>query len=112
MFDNEKMEIPKYRKKRKSTISKAKRKSRHEHIYKECLFLCQNNKFSRSIYRGTYCSICGEIGNVHFFESEQVKGRAFYRMLNSNEILEKYKNLEILEVFNPFQKNINQKEKI
>lgn len=97
MLDNE---IPKHRKKKPSSISKSNTKSKHKHEYIECL-LIENNR----PHRATYCKICGKIGDIKFFETKSYKdGRCV--MLNSDEVLEKYKNLEKMEVQDIFQKYV------
>ena len=40
-MDNYNDEIPKYRKK-KSSVSSASKKSKHKHIYKDCLLIMEN----------------------------------------------------------------------
>lgn len=42
--EKETTEIPKHRKKKQSSTSNARTKSKHKHIYKDCLFLTTNMK--------------------------------------------------------------------
>ncbi len=91
-------EIPKYRKKRPS-VSSAGKKSKHKHIYKECLLIAENNP-----HKAKYCTICGKIGDMEFFESEKVNGG--YRMLTDVEVYDKYKNMERFEIESIFQKYV------
>ena len=58
MMDNFNDEIPKYRKK-KSSVSSASKKSKHKHIYKDCLLIMENGP-----HKAQYCTICGKIGNI------------------------------------------------
>ena len=85
MMDNYNDEIPKYRKK-KSSVSSASKKSKHKHIYKDCLLIMENGP-----HKAQYCTICGKIGNIEFFETEKVNGG--YRMLTDTEIYNKYKDI-------------------
>lgn len=94
-------EIPKYMKKGKSSTSKSKMKSKHRHIYENCLLL-ENN---RRPHKATYCKICGKLGEVKFFETEKTDYGEF-RMLNSEEVFEKYSNLPQIHVEDIFQKYI------
>lgn len=97
-------EIPKYRKKRKSSVSKSKEKSKHKHEYVDCLLVEPDKR----LHKATYCKVCGKIGNVNFFETEESNhGRyGIYRMLNKDEIFKKYKDLKQIHVDNIRQKYI------
>lgn len=85
-------EIPKYRKKTNSNASKSKEKSRHKHEYKDCLLVQDSRP-----YLGTYCTICGKIYNWYLpvFTVEEAGCR---RMMTDEEVFEKYKNLEKIEI--------------
>lgn len=98
-FDNE---VPKHIKKKKSSVSKSKMKSKHRHIYEDCLLLEDNIR----LHKSTYCKICGKVGEVKFFETEKTDYGA-YRMLNSEEVFEKYKSLPQIHVEHIFQKYIS-----
>ena len=59
-------EPAKYRKKKKK---KSRKKSDHKHQYEPCLFdyhtsLLQNGIEKPCMYGGTYCVICGRIGDI------------------------------------------------
>lgn len=97
MIENE---IPKYRKKKLSSTSKSSIKSKHKHEYVECLLIHNNYP-----HRGTYCKICGKIGDLHFFEAEK-REDGLYRQLDYDEVYEKYNNLEKIEVEDIFQRYI------
>lgn len=97
-------EIPKYKKKKESSISKSKIKSRHKHDYScECLvkekapYLAAFGKEPWCYSRVTYCSICGKIYNYCYWEVEEIDDD-HYRHLTQEEVLEKYKHLEIIEI--------------
>ena len=79
-------EIPKHRKKKQSSTSKSGKKSKHKHEYKEVV-LIHNDK----PHWATVCKICGKIGDLHFFE---------------DEVFEKYKDLEKIEIESVFQKYV------
>lgn len=94
-------DIPKYIKKKESSTSKSKVKSKHKHEYVDCLFV---NK-GKQPHKGTYCKICGKIGNMAFFESEKTEN-GFYRILDYDEVFEKYKYLEKKYIEDVFQKYV------
>ena len=82
-------EVPKYRKKAYKTV----KKSSHKHKYEECLLHDNDGHYSHA----TYCTECGKVGDVNFFECKQTEGR--WRMMMSNkEIYEKYKHLITFEI--------------
>lgn len=107
-------EIPKYRKSTDSNISRSNRKSKHKHQYEECLLQYNfayndytNNRTNTSTHLGSYCIICGKIGD-RFKEDKSIvkdyerfiyissigKCRSF---ITSKELYEKYHN--VLPVF-------------
>lgn len=98
-------EIPKHKKKKDSSVSKSQTKSKHKHIYsKDCLLIEGKEEFKFPC-RANYCEICGKIQNVHFFETERLdNGRC--RALNSDEIYEKYKDLEQIRIDDIWQKYV------
>ena len=96
--DIDKSEIPKHKKKKQSSSSKSKNKSKHKHEYTECLFIEKGHP-----HRGTYCTICGKIGDIHFFETEKTD-KGYYRQLEYDEVYEMYKHLEQVQVDDLFQK--------
>lgn len=60
-YDNE---IPKYRKKAQH---KAPKKSKHKHIYKDCMVSYTQRILGEDktiISKATYCPICGKIGDI------------------------------------------------
>lgn len=91
-------EIPKYRKKKHSSISKSNAKSKHKHEYAECLLIHNNRP-----YRATYCKICGKINSIHFFETKHTDSELLV-IMNDDEIFEEYRNLEKIEVEDISQK--------
>lgn len=96
-------EIPKHRKKKDSFTSKSSSKSKHKHDYsKECLLITNDDNHP---HYATYCSICGKIENVKFFESEK-EDSGYYRILDVEEVYEKYKNLEKIYLDDIWQKYI------
>lgn len=96
-FNND---IPKYIKKKESSVSKSKAKSKHKHEYVDCL-LIEDNGYPR---KGTYCKICGKIGKFNFFEIVPENG--YWIVLDSDEVLEKYKDLEKVYVNDIWQKYV------
>ena len=97
MIDNE---IPKYKKKKPSSTSKSSTKSKHKHEYIECLLIEKGHP-----YRAIVCKICGKINDLHFFESERCED-GMQRMLDDDEVFEKYKDLEKIEIESVFQKYV------
>lgn len=97
MTDNE---TPKYRKKKPSSTSKSSTKSKHKHEYKECLLIEKEYP-----HRATYCKICGKIGDIHLFETEPYRD-GMWKMLDYDEVYEKYKDLEKIEIEDIFQRYI------
>ena len=97
MIDNE---IPKYKKKKKSSISKSSTKSKHKHEYVECLLIEKGRP-----YRAIVCKFCGKIYDIYFFESGQCED-GMQRMLDDDEVFEKYKDLEKIEIESVFQKYV------
>ena len=100
----EEHEIPKYKKSKKSNISKRNHKSKHKHQYEECL-IQYDSTFVGKIIRHTrltgYCTICGKIGSVKNgkceIELEQLRKKRqgdseFCVFVSSEEIYERYHN--------------------
>ena len=94
-------EIPKYVKRKRSSVSKSKNKSKHKHEYVDCLLIEEDRK----PHKASYCKICGKVGDVKFFESEKTD-HGTYRVLNAEEVFEKYKDLPQMYVKDIFQKYI------
>ena len=100
-------EIPKYLKQKESNVSKSKKKSKHKHYYEECLIQYNMkigliNKPSILITSlGSYCTICGKIGDRFKKDKSIVKdyertvdstvGKC-YQVMTSEELYEKYHN--------------------
>ena len=97
MIDNE---IPKHRKKKPSSTSKSKEKSKHKHEYKEVLLIHNDRP-----HWATVCKICGKINDLHLFETEK-REDGLYRQLDYDEVFEKYKHLEKIEIEDIWQKYV------
>ena len=93
-------EIPKHRKKKQSSTSKSSTKSKHKHEYKEVLLIHNN-----SPHWATVCKICGKIGALHFFETEKTE-EGYCIVLETDEVVEKYKHLEKYYIDDIFQKYV------
>lgn len=100
ILDND---IPKYKKKKNSSISKSKEKSKHKHDYKDCLLIVKDRKIP---CKAVYCTICGKINNCNVFETVPCEN-GYLRMLYSEEIYEKYKDLEKVYVDDIWQKYVS-----
>ena len=94
-------EIPKHRKKKQSSTSKSNTKSKHKHEYKEVLLIHNNRP-----HWATICKICGKIDDLHFFETEKAE-QGYYRSLDSDEVFEKYKDLEKIVIEDIWQKYVS-----
>lgn len=115
MKDFEKEEIPKYKKKRQSSTSKSYNKSKHKHnhdgmcIAKYPPFIQGGNYYMTLT---TYCTECGRIiGSVaptvdEVFTKKNGEVVKRNRPLKNEEILEKYKHLEIIEMSEHWQKYV------
>lgn len=101
-MNNLENDIPKHKKKKESSISKSNSKSKHKHEYAECLLVEDKSK---TPYKATYCKICGKIGDLMLFDTVPY-GNYEYRMLNANEMIEKYKDLKCFYVDNIWQKYV------
>ena len=97
MIDNE---VPKHKKKKQSSTSKSSTKSKHKHEYKEVLLIHNDRP-----HWATVCKICGKINDLHFFESERCED-GMQRMLDDDEVLEKYKDLEKIVIEDIWQKYV------
>ena len=100
-------EIPKYKKPTESNISKSNRKAKHKQHYEECLIQYNMkigliNKPSILITSlGSYCTICGKIGDRFKKDKSIVKDYErtvdatvgkYYQIMTSEELYEKYHN--------------------
>lgn len=94
-------EIPKYRKKKPSK-SKSASKSNHKHQYEDCLLVDEENR----PHKAQYCKICGKINNIKVFETER-DDKGFYKMLTSDEVFQKYKDLEQFQVKDIWNKYVS-----
>ena len=106
-------DIPKHKKKKKSSISKSKIKAKHKHEYVDCLLLVNDNS---NVHKATYCKTCGKIGNLSFESFFNIvpcgDNCNCYKMLNRNEVLEKYKHLEQFYISDVFQKFVSLSKEI
>lgn len=63
----EELEVPKYKTKKESNVSKANKKAKHKHLYEECFTSYTMDWLgskSEHISLSSYCPICGKIGGV------------------------------------------------
>lgn len=84
---------PKHRKRRGKRKTK---KSNHKHEYKGVL-IKSDTQFGETYHYGEKCNVCGKINNEKFFETKRKEGSPFSIMLSQEEILDKYKDLKIVE---------------
>ena len=100
-YDEISEKVPKHIKKQ-SSVSNSKKKSKHRHEYIDCLLIIDDRK----PHKATYCKICGKVGDIKFFEVEKTNHGTF-RMLNTEEVYEKYKNLPQIHVKDVFKKYVS-----
>lgn len=84
-------EIPKYKKK----INQSIKKSKHKHIYETCLFYDMKSKY---YYKGSYCIVCGKIGNWGMETKRNDMG--LIQMLSQEELKQKYEDCKVKEIVN------------
>ena len=98
-------EIPKYKKPTESNISKSNRKAKHKHHHEECLIQYNmkigliNKPIILITSLGSYCTICGKIGDRFKKDKSIVKdyirtvntsmGKC-YSLITDEELYEKY----------------------
>lgn len=99
-------EIGKYLKKKESNISKVRNKTKHKHIYEDCVFCTKSVKRISGLRLsvGTYCSVCDKIGK-NIFPSEKYD-TGYSRQLNDEEIKEQYKDLPVFNLSDYWQKYV------
>ena len=110
MNNNYEQEIPKYVKQKESDVSKASKKSKHKHQYKECLIqyrynlksniFTQEQKSKLHTSLCSYCTICGKKGSyikngkynieLEQLEKERYKRKPYYVPIPDEEIYERY----------------------
>ena len=91
-------EIPKYKKKTKSNISKAGCKADHKHKYRKCLLIYEEHP-----YLAHYCTGCGKVRNWSRCIQKSENG---YRELRDDEVYELYKDLIQFRVDDLYLKNL------
>lgn len=93
MYDKFNNEVAKYKKKKKK---KKAEKSNHKHDYSKEILIQINTKYGLHYHYATMCIVCGKIGEEKYMETKKEEGSRYYRFLNQDEILEKYKDLPII----------------
>lgn len=91
-------DITPHRRKKKSNVSKAVKKSNHKHEYRKCLLKVTNDvngKQLDSLYLGRICNVCERIRIDSYFVTRRTS-EGTYLVLNYDEILAKYTNLEVI----------------
>ena len=78
-------EICKHRKKKESSVSKSHAKSKHKHIYKQCVLRYVENIMGKDVTfydKGEYCLICGKVGERTSF----LFGKMYYNKSESDAL--------------------------
>ena len=88
-------DVGKYRRKKKSNISRSSEKSDHKHQYTDCLLKYTYMHGYTGYTRAEYCSVCGKLNNkgIKFFEVGPD-----HKILSPDETKEKYKHLPMFEL--------------
>lgn len=74
-------------------------KSSHKHAYEDCLITCiekhpiDSGKAVERCYRAQYCTVCGKITNLKFFETERSEYGCQLLHLSVKEMQERYPTL-------------------
>ena len=86
-MNNLEREIPKYKKKKESSVSKAKTKSNHKHDYSEMCLIewyiknAISNKKMYSYCIAYYCKKCGKIENYKYVKIEELSNYKHLKMI-------------------------------
>ena len=102
MIQNNIDDAPKYMKRRASNKSDAREKSKHRHIYTDCLLVEDGHP-----HKATYCKLCGKIQDVKMFETKKSPESSCSVVMKDDEIFDKYKELEKFQVKTIFAKYIS-----
>ncbi|HHW79629.1 MAG TPA: hypothetical protein GX742_02370 [Acholeplasmataceae bacterium] len=86
-------EIPKYKKRSKKRKAS---KSDHKHDYSIEVLIKRNSRYGERYHYANRCRVCGKTGEEKFFESQKINEN-YFRVLTQKEILEKYKDLPVIE---------------
>ena len=84
-------DIPKYKKKKASSLSKSRVKTKHKHEYVDCLLVEKEEP-----YKAAYCRVCGKVGKYDLF-ANHISVNGVMKVLNREEVFERYKDLERFE---------------
>lgn len=93
-------EIGKYIKKKESNTSNAKKKSKHKHIYSDCLLINVGKPYlpNHNVFLGRYCEICGKIDNWRMVWDCESRGLyKYYTGVDDEETLQRYSHLPHFE---------------
>lgn len=96
-------EIGKYIKKKESNTSKAGKKAKHKHIYKDCILINVGRPYmpNKNVFLGNYCEICGKVDNWRMvWDVERNGPYEVFSRLTDEQIKEQYKHLPQFEVDN------------
>lgn len=105
------MDIDYYREEHEYTMpyvakvkKKKPKKSDHKHNYQPCIFKQINPyNYREDFVGGTYCTICGKIGNKVLFETEDSDyGYSSIIFMTEKQAIEKYGNVPIFEITKKF----------
>lgn len=90
-----------YKGKRKNSHPKAN----HKHVYRNCLVTCigtdpiDTNKTVEHCYRAQYCTICGKLTNLKFFETARSEyGTRLLLSLSTSEMQKQYPDFPTFSV--------------
>lgn len=117
-------EAPKYRKSKDSNVSKISKKSKHKHLYEECLIRYDFSVMDKPTTHTSlcsYCTICGKIGErfkedksivSDYTRKSTIFGKTYDSYISSDELYEKYKDkLPIFKLNDMFDHYVNLEHK-
>lgn len=86
-------ETTKYKKKRPSDTSHARRKSKHKHDYADCLLRTPEG----ALRKAQACRICGKIYDIKYMLTKKISDRLL-QVMTADEIKELYSELPEIPV--------------
>lgn len=72
---------------------------KHDHIWKDCILICNDSMW----YRAKYCTHCGKISGIYYSEVEMLP-HGFNKTLTQNDIKIKYHDLPKYHIKDIWQK--------
>lgn len=99
--DVDDLQLNAYRKKDTAVINNTAIFRKHDHIWKDCMLICNDGMW----YRAKCCMRCGKISNIYYSEVEMLP-HGFNKTLTQSDIKSKYHSLPKYHVKDIWQKCI------